>query len=106
MEIDRHTADHAPPNATGFERSGNLGDQGHGRIVTRDRTRRRRQPGGRGEAAPSFHKAFLAGFGRAWEVADDLTRRIDSLRDVESVNRWLREQPWCDPDRLVISGAS
>ncbi len=47
-----------------------------------------------------------SGFGRAWEMADDKARRVDSLRDVESVNRWLRAQPWCDPDRLVLTGAS
>ncbi|MGE0786417.1 MAG: prolyl oligopeptidase family serine peptidase [Sandaracinaceae bacterium] len=47
-----------------------------------------------------------SGFGRAWEMADDRERRPDSLRDVESVNRWVREQPWSDPDRVVIWGAS
>lgn len=47
-----------------------------------------------------------SGFGRAWETADDMERRVDVLRDVESVNQWLRSQPWVDPDRLVIEGAS
>jgi dipeptidyl aminopeptidase/acylaminoacyl peptidase len=46
------------------------------------------------------------GFGRAFEMADDKEKRGDALRDVESVNAWLRRQPWCDPDRLVIEGAS
>lgn len=46
------------------------------------------------------------GFGRAWARGDDREKRVDALRDVESVNRWLRRQPWCDPDRLVLYGAS
>ena len=28
------------------------------------------------------------------------------MRDVETVNRWARAQPWCDGDRLVIGGIS
>jgi dipeptidyl aminopeptidase/acylaminoacyl peptidase len=47
-----------------------------------------------------------AGFGRAFEMADDKEKRGDALRDVQSVNDWLRRQAWCDPDRLVIEGAS
>jgi dipeptidyl aminopeptidase/acylaminoacyl peptidase len=47
-----------------------------------------------------------SGFGRAWETADDRERRVDALRDVESINHWLRAQPWCDPERLVLNGAS
>jgi dipeptidyl aminopeptidase/acylaminoacyl peptidase len=46
------------------------------------------------------------GFGRAYEAADNKEKRADAMRDVESVNRWARRQPWCDPDRLVIHGAS
>ncbi len=46
------------------------------------------------------------GFGRAWEIADDREKRADAMRDVESVNRWARAQPWCDPDRLVAYGGS
>jgi dipeptidyl aminopeptidase/acylaminoacyl peptidase len=46
------------------------------------------------------------GFGRAFELADDREKRLDALRDVESINRWARTQSFCDPDRLVISGGS
>lgn len=46
------------------------------------------------------------GFGIDYEQADDRERRIDALRDVESINRWARTQPWCDGDRLVIGGIS
>ncbi len=46
------------------------------------------------------------GFGRAYEMADNRERRVDAIRDVESVNRWARAQSFCDPDRLVIDGAS
>jgi dipeptidyl aminopeptidase/acylaminoacyl peptidase len=47
-----------------------------------------------------------SGFGPAYMRADDKEKRGDALRDVESVNRWARAQPWCDPDRLVIMGQS
>lgn len=47
-----------------------------------------------------------SGFGIDYEQADDREHRIDAVRDVESVNRWARAQPWCDGDRLVIGGIS
>jgi dipeptidyl aminopeptidase/acylaminoacyl peptidase len=46
------------------------------------------------------------GFGRAYEMADNREKRADAIRDVESVNRWARAQRFCDPERLVIDGAS
>jgi dipeptidyl aminopeptidase/acylaminoacyl peptidase len=46
------------------------------------------------------------GFGRAYEMADNREKRIDALKDVETVNKWLRTQLWADPDRLVIYGGS
>jgi dipeptidyl aminopeptidase/acylaminoacyl peptidase len=46
------------------------------------------------------------GFGLAFQKADDKEKRGDALRDVETINRWARAQPWCDPDRLVIYGQS
>lgn len=46
------------------------------------------------------------GFGRAFEMADNRDKRADALRDVETVNAWLRAQPWADPNRLVILGGS
>jgi dipeptidyl aminopeptidase/acylaminoacyl peptidase len=46
------------------------------------------------------------GFGLDYMAADDGARRGDALRDMESVNRWARAQPWCDGDRIVIAGIS
>jgi dipeptidyl aminopeptidase/acylaminoacyl peptidase len=46
------------------------------------------------------------GFGRAWEMADDRERRGDVLRDMETVNAWIRAQPWADPERIVLVGGS
>jgi len=47
-----------------------------------------------------------SGFGFDYMAADDAGKRGDALRDMESVNRWLRAQPWCDGDRIVIAGIS
>jgi dipeptidyl aminopeptidase/acylaminoacyl peptidase len=46
------------------------------------------------------------GFGLEYMAADDGAKRGDALRDMESVNRWARAQPWCDGDRIVIGGVS
>jgi dipeptidyl aminopeptidase/acylaminoacyl peptidase len=46
------------------------------------------------------------GFGRAYEMADNGPRRLDSFKDVEAAGRWVAAQPWADPDRLVIFGGS
>ena len=46
------------------------------------------------------------GFGRAYARADDHEKRWDALRDLAAVNAWARVQPWCDGDRLVITGGS
>jgi len=47
-----------------------------------------------------------AGFGRAFEMADDREKRADWLRDLETVNTWARSQPWCDAERIVVWGQS
>lgn len=47
-----------------------------------------------------------SGFGAAYQQADDKEKRWNALRDVASVNQWLRRQSWCDPDRLVVYGSS
>ncbi|HTR53952.1 MAG TPA: prolyl oligopeptidase family serine peptidase [Kofleriaceae bacterium] len=47
-----------------------------------------------------------SGFGLDYMAADNAAKRGDALRDMETINRWLRAQPWCDPDRLVIAGIS
>lgn len=46
------------------------------------------------------------GFGRAWEMADNREKRGDVLRDMETVNRWIRAQPWADGERIVLFGGS
>ena len=46
------------------------------------------------------------GFGRAWEMADNRERRGDVLKDMASVNAWVKQQPWADPSRVVIFGGS
>ncbi|MGZ6029637.1 MAG: alpha/beta hydrolase family protein, partial [Myxococcaceae bacterium] len=46
------------------------------------------------------------GFGRAWEMADNREKRGDVLKDIASVNAWVKQQPWADPGRVVIFGGS
>jgi dipeptidyl aminopeptidase/acylaminoacyl peptidase len=47
-----------------------------------------------------------SGFGRAYEAADNREKRADWLKDVATVNAWVRAQPWADPDRIVVWGQS
>jgi dipeptidyl aminopeptidase/acylaminoacyl peptidase len=28
------------------------------------------------------------------------------MRDMESINAWARQQPWCDGNRIVVGGIS
>jgi dienelactone hydrolase len=46
------------------------------------------------------------GFGVAFQKADNKEKRAEALKDVETINRWARDQPWCDGERLVIMGTS
>jgi len=46
------------------------------------------------------------GFGRGYEMADDREKRADWLKDVETVNAWVKAQPWADPARVVVWGGS
>jgi dipeptidyl aminopeptidase/acylaminoacyl peptidase len=46
------------------------------------------------------------GYGRAFEMADNRERRADWLRDVESINAWVKSQAWADPNRVVVMGGS
>lgn len=46
------------------------------------------------------------GFGQAYERADDGPKRLDSLRDLQSVGEWVKTQPWADPARLALWGGS
>jgi dipeptidyl aminopeptidase/acylaminoacyl peptidase len=47
-----------------------------------------------------------SGFGVAYEMADNREKRADWLKDVASANAWVKAQPWCDPDRVVVFGGS
>ena len=44
------------------------------------------------------------GFGRSYALADDKEKREGALKDLETVNKWVRDQPWGDRDRIAISG--
>jgi dipeptidyl aminopeptidase/acylaminoacyl peptidase len=46
------------------------------------------------------------GYGRAFEMADNREKRADWLKDLESVNAWVKAQPWADPGRVVVMGGS
>jgi dipeptidyl aminopeptidase/acylaminoacyl peptidase len=46
------------------------------------------------------------GFGRAYEMADNKEKRGDALKDVESVNAWVKAQTWADKDKVVVYGGS
>jgi dipeptidyl aminopeptidase/acylaminoacyl peptidase len=46
------------------------------------------------------------GFGRAFEMADNREKRADAMRDVETVNAWIKAQPWADASRVGIFGGS
>lgn len=47
-----------------------------------------------------------AGFGRAFEQADDGPRRLEAFKDVETAGRWAASQPWADPKRVIVYGGS
>lgn len=46
------------------------------------------------------------GFGKPFEMADNGPKRMDAVKDLAHVNRWIRKQPWADPERLVVTGGS
>ncbi len=46
------------------------------------------------------------GFGRAYEMADNRAKRGDVLKDLETLNAWVKGQPWADRDRVVVFGGS
>jgi len=46
------------------------------------------------------------GFGRAFEEGDNGPKRLDAFKDVERSARWASEQPWADPQRMVVYGGS
>jgi dipeptidyl aminopeptidase/acylaminoacyl peptidase len=46
------------------------------------------------------------GFGRNYEMADNKEKRGDAMRDLESVNAWVKSQSWTDKDKVIIYGGS
>jgi len=46
------------------------------------------------------------GFGKQYEKADNGRKRMDALKDLAAVNKWIHEQPWADTERLVVFGGS
>ena len=47
-----------------------------------------------------------AGFGRAFEEADNGPKRLEAFKDIEATGRWAASQPWADPKRVVVYGGS
>jgi dipeptidyl aminopeptidase/acylaminoacyl peptidase len=46
------------------------------------------------------------GFGATWQSGDDKEKRADAMKDMETLNTWIRAQPWCDSGRIVVGGIS
>lgn len=46
------------------------------------------------------------GFGRAFEEADNGRGRLEAFKDIEATGRWAASQPWADPSRVIVYGAS
>jgi dipeptidyl aminopeptidase/acylaminoacyl peptidase len=47
-----------------------------------------------------------AGFGRAFEEADNGPKRLEAFKDIETTGRWAASQPWADPKRVIVYGGS
>jgi dienelactone hydrolase len=44
------------------------------------------------------------GFGKAYEMGDNVRKRLDVVMDLIEINRWVREQPWADGKRIALGG--
>jgi dipeptidyl aminopeptidase/acylaminoacyl peptidase len=47
-----------------------------------------------------------AGFGAAYERADDGAKKLDGVRDFRAVAEWIATQPWADAGRMAVMGGS
>lgn len=47
-----------------------------------------------------------SGFGVAYTMADNREKRADWLKDLAAVNAWVKAQPWCDAERVIVFGGS
>jgi dipeptidyl aminopeptidase/acylaminoacyl peptidase len=53
---------------------------------------------------PNVRGSF--GFGRAFEKLDDGRLREDAVKDVGALLDWIAEQPFLEPQRVMVTGAS
>jgi protease II len=61
---------------------------------------------GEGYAVVEPNVRGSAGFGAAYERADDGVGKLNAVRDFAAVARWINAQAWADSARLVVKGAS
>jgi dipeptidyl aminopeptidase/acylaminoacyl peptidase len=45
------------------------------------------------------------GFGRAYERGDNGEKRMDAVKDMEAVGRWVIQQPWSDGRAILFGGS-
>jgi len=60
----------------------------------------------RGYAVAAPNVRGSSGYGKRYEHLDDIERRLDSVRDLESLHRWLSARPEIDGSRAVVYGRS
>ncbi|MCK5800539.1 MAG: S9 family peptidase [Deltaproteobacteria bacterium] len=60
----------------------------------------------RGYAVVQPNVRGSTGFGKAYEQADNLKKRMDAVKDLAAVNTWIRKQPWADANKLAVFGGS
>lgn len=46
------------------------------------------------------------GYGRTYAHLDDVRKRMDSVKDLQALNEWLRASGWAHPDRIAVMGGS
>jgi len=39
-------------------------------------------------------------------MADNREKRANVLKDMETINAWVKAQPWCDANRVIVFGGS
>jgi len=60
----------------------------------------------RGYAVAAPNVRGSTGYGKRYEHLDDVERRLDSVRDLEALHRWLSARPEIDGSRAVVYGRS
>ncbi|HEY8475629.1 MAG TPA: S9 family peptidase [Chloroflexota bacterium] len=60
----------------------------------------------RGYAVLAPNVRGSTGYGRTYTHLDDVRLRMDSVRDLEHANRWLRSSGYVDPRRIAVMGGS